>query len=86
MWKENKLEVIDAIQAMCRATSHLCNLVIEVGYRDWNGNFVPSNERLNWLCFHWQDQERKFGRYQSIEADSGFGIILDAMKVISKLG
>lgn len=85
MRKENKLEVISKIQELCNATDALVDLVVEVGYRDWNGEFVPSTERLDLLCLHWIDQDRRFGNYQNIEADSGYGIILDAMKVIRKL-
>lgn len=85
MAKESKLEVVRAIEFMCNQTDALQNLRIEVGYRDWDGNFVPSTERLDRLCFHWVDQDRRFGRYQNIEEDSGYRIIIDAMKVIGKL-
>ena len=83
---ENKIEVIEAIENMCRTTSVLRDLIIEPGYRDMDGKFIPSTERIEWLCFRWHNQDRRFGIYQSIEADSGYGIIIDAMKVISRLG
>ena len=82
---ENKIEFIKNLQNLINMTSAFDTLVIEVGYRDWNGEFVQSDERLEWICLHWNDQDKRFGRYQSIEADSCYGILIDTMKVLCKL-
>ena len=82
---EDKLAFIQKLQELMNMSRSFDNLVIEVGYRDWNGEFVPSTERFEWICLHWSDQDRGFGRYQSIAGDSCFGILVDAMKVIGRM-
>lgn len=85
--RENKMEFIKELEKLCNKTRALENLVIEPGYFDYrSGEFVPSEEKVNHLCIHWKDQDRQFGRVKSIEGDSCYGILIDAMKVISRLG
>lgn len=87
--KENKTAFIKALEDLCHMSRALEDLVIEYGYVDEHGTFVPSetesDSHREFLCFHWKDQERKFGQLQSIEGDSNFGILIDAMKVIPRM-
>ena len=90
MVSENKMEVINQIRKLCKMTRHFSDLVIETGYFDYNviepftdrPKFVVSDEedKVEALCFHWQNQSIKYGYRQSIAGDSAWGIILDAVK------
>ena len=88
MKHENKLEIIQILQDLCNATHALDDLIITPGYLDYTtGEFVPSTEeeKMKHLCFTWKEQLYQFGKICSIEADSGYGIICDAMKIITKI-
>lgn len=91
--KENKLEIINQIRKLCNMTRALEDLVIETGYFDYSkvddigmAPFIPSEkeEEVSALLLRWKDENPPFGYRQSIEGDSGYGIIHDAMKAISK--
>lgn len=93
MNREDKIAFIKEMETLCRMSRTLEDLVIEVGYREYCGSinardaerFIPSTERLEWLCLRWGDQDRRFGRYVPIEGDSCYGILCDAMKVITRM-
>ena len=92
---ENKIEFIKALEDLCRKTSALQDIVIEPGNFDKypinldSTKFIPYKEGdpdPKVICIHWKDQSWKFGYIQGIEADSCYGILLDAMKCIKKMG
>lgn len=85
---ENKIEFIKNLESLCRQCRALGDIVIEYGYEDKDG-FVPSDtildDKREMICARWKDQDRRFGVYQSIEGDSNYGILIDAMKAIRKM-
>ena len=92
--KENKMEFIKAIEDLCHKTRALQDLVIETGYINYGkkdrfdrSEFVVTDnaDEATHLCFHWKEQSVLFGTRQSIEGDSNYGILCDAMKVIEHL-
>ena len=85
---ENKIEFIKSLESLCRQCRALGDIVIEYGYEDKDG-FVPSDtildDKREMICVHWKGQSSKYGVIQSIEGDSNYGILIDAMKVIGKM-
>ena len=93
MVKENKIEFIKELEALVNKTRMFEDLVIEVGYREYKGDvynpdryeFIPSEDRPEWLVLHWKDQNPRFGRLVPIDGDSCWGIMLDFMKVAERM-
>ena len=91
MEKENKIKFIHDLEALLRQTRAFENLVVEPGYREFYGTvdgadrFVPSKEKTEWLLLRWEDQDRRFGRFVPIDGDSNWGILIDTMKVLTKM-
>lgn len=97
MAKENKMEFIKELETLVNKTRAFDGLVIETGYREYKGvadvdgitigewEFIPSTERLEWLCLHWKDQNVRFGRLVPIDGDSCWGIMIDFMKVAERM-
>lgn len=93
--RENKMEFIKALEDLCHKTRALEDLVIETGYINYEEKdkcnryaFVATEneEEVSHLLFRWKDQDRLFGVRQSIEGDSNYGILCDAMKVLEHMG
>lgn len=84
--RENKMEIIMAMENVLRKTRYCDNIQIIAGRWDYNGNcFIACHnkeELANVDCLCLEMYGRKI--YQSIEADSGIAIIYDILKAVDR--
>lgn len=93
MVKENKIEFIKELETLMHKTRMFKDLVIEVGYREYKGDsddpdrweFIPCEEKPEWLLLRWKEQDSRFGRLVPIDGDSCWGIMIDFMKVAERM-
>lgn len=96
---ENRIEFIKEMETFCRKCRALEDLVIERGYVAYHFDrpeleqkeFVKTNGEIpvgndECICIRWKDQSPKFGIIQPINGDSCYGILIDAMKHITRIG
>lgn len=79
---ENKMEIIAATESLFNMTSRFNgDLRIEPGvYKD--GKFERVEDNPKHVLIRYKDQDPQFGYIQSIEGDSGLGILYDVFKAV----
>ena len=92
--EENKMEIIYAMKDILDKTRCFNGLIIKTGYLDYSKPcgldrmaemFVESEEKVTHLLFLWAGQNKVYGHVQSIEGDSGYGIMIDIMKALERM-
>ena len=89
---EDILAIIKKMEEVANMTEAMENLVITPGYyeysHDYNARwFEPTDdaEKITAVNLHWKGQNLQFGNTQSIEGDSGYGVILDIVKAMRRM-
>ncbi len=94
--KENRIEFIKKLTDLIHMSRSFDNLVIEYGYLTYEGEGQRTFHRADnesdipkggheCLSLKWQGQNDMFARYQSIEADSCWAILIDAVRALDRM-
>lgn len=93
--KENRMQIIKDFEKLLRSTNEFSDVVITYGgmvYENGKQKFVPSdrilseeNDPREFVFVRWEGAGPWYGVYQSVEADSGSGLIQDIWKAVNKL-
>lgn len=89
---ENKKKIVEEMTKVLNMTDYGNGIRVKTGYLDPKRNacriaecFVPDENRLEYLLFTWEGQSDEFGAIQQIECDSGYAVILDMLKAVSRM-
>ena len=89
---ENKKKIVEEMTKILNMTDYGKGIRVKTGYLGRKKDahriaecFVPDENRLEYLLFTWEGQSDEFGVVQQIECDSGYAVILDMLKAVSRM-